>query len=100
MKSAQNLRSPARNLLLAILGSVAATLSSQADQLIYADALQNSWQNQSWAAVDFNHATTVHSGTKSISVTAGGYQAVSFWHSAQSSSSFSGFSFYFYPVFS
>ena len=82
-----------KRLALAI-AALSFTASTHADQLVYTDSLQNGWQNWSWATVDFNHATTVHSGTKSISVTAGGYQAVSFWHSAQSSGSFSGFSFW------
>ena len=82
-----------KHLALAI-AALAITAATHADQLIYDDALQNDWQNQSWATVDFNHTTTKHSGTKSISVTAGGYQAVSFWHSAQSAGSFSGFSFW------
>jgi len=76
------------------IAALAITTATQADQLIYDDALQNSWQNQSWATVDFNHTTTKHSGTKSISVTAAGYQAVSFYHSAQGASGFSGFSFW------
>jgi len=70
MKAAQTLRNPARYLLLIILGSVAATLTTQADQLIYSDSLQNSWRNWSWATVDFNHAPTIHSGAKSIGVIA------------------------------
>jgi hypothetical protein len=57
-------------LLLAILGSVAATSSTQADQLICTDSLQNGWQNWRWAAVDFNHATTIQSNAKSIGVIA------------------------------
>jgi len=70
MKFPHNPGNPASNLLLAILGSVAATLTTQADQLIYSDSLQNSWRNWSWATVDFNHAPTIHSGAKSIDVIA------------------------------
>ncbi len=58
---------------------------AQADQPVYTDSLQNGWQNWSWAAVDLSNTTAVHTGAKSISVTAGGYQALYFSHPAESS---------------
>lgn len=66
--------------LLAILAAFSLTASAvhaQTDQVIYADALQNGWDNWSWATVDFSNASPVRSGTRSIKVTSGAYQA--FW---------------------
>ncbi|MBS1725702.1 MAG: hypothetical protein JST51_03210 [Armatimonadetes bacterium] len=55
-----------------------------ADQSIYSEQLNNSWQNWSWANVNFSNATPVHGGTKSISVTATGpNQALYLHHNAQ-----------------
>jgi len=51
-----------------ILAAFAA--GAQTDQIIYNDALQNAWENWSWAVVNLN-TTPVHGGTKSTSVTAG-----------------------------
>ena len=81
-----------RPLLFALFGGVA--LSSPADQNIFTDSLQNEWQNWSWATVNFNHSTTVHSGNRSISVNAGAWSALSFWHSPQAASAFTSFSFW------
>ncbi|HZL43195.1 MAG TPA: lamin tail domain-containing protein, partial [Verrucomicrobiae bacterium] len=75
-------------------GTFALTCSIQADQSVYTDSLQNGWQNWSWATVDFSNSTPVHSGSKSISVTADAWQAVSFWHSAQSARPFTDFAFW------
>ena len=88
------LRNQPRALLLTFLGSVAFALTIQANQPIYTDSLQNSWQDWSWATKNFNNSTPVHAGTKSISVNAGAYTAVSFWHPPQIASAFSGFSFW------
>ena len=90
----KSIRRPAPSLFLTLLGSLALNLSIQADQTIYTDSLQNGWQNWSWATVNFNNSTTVHSGTRSISATAGAWQGLSFWHSAQSASPFTAFSFW------
>ena len=59
-------------LLLALVGDFVA----RADQIIYTDSLQNGWQNWSWATVNLANPSPVHSGTDSISVTAGAYQAL------------------------
>ena len=91
MKSIRKL-TPA--LFQTLLGSMALALSAPADQTIYTDSLQNGWQNWSWATVNFNNSTPVHSGARSISITAGAWQAVSFWHSAQSARPFTSFSFW------
>ena len=58
-------------LLLALVGDFVA----RADQIIYTDSLQNGWQNWSWATVKLTNTSPVHSGTDSISVTAGAYTA-------------------------
>ena len=92
MNSFTRLCKQARGLL--VIATIAFILPSKADQNIYTDSLQNGWQNWSWATTDFNHATTVHSGTRSISVNAGGYTAVSFWHPAQNANAFTAISFW------
>ncbi len=47
---------------------------------IYTDALQNGFQDWSWAARDFNSTANVRQGDKSIKVTygAGGYEGITF----------------------
>ena len=49
---------------------------AQTDQAVYTDALVNGWQNWSWATVNLSNTTPVQSGTDSISVSAGPYQAL------------------------
>jgi hypothetical protein len=64
-----------QNLLVA--GFVLALpLVTSADQTLFADTLQNGWQNWSWAAVDLNQSATVHGGTRAISVSAGAWEAL------------------------
>ncbi len=50
---------------------------AQANLLIYTDNLVNGFQNWSWATVNVENSSPVHSGAYSISVTDGGYQALS-----------------------
>lgn len=45
-------------------------------QAIYGDALQNGWQDWSWAAHDLAGTTFVHGGAKAISFVPAGWQAV------------------------
>src|SRR5579859_1751301 len=62
-----------------LFGCVAAvSLTARADQIIYNDALQNSWQNWSWATANVANTSPVHSGSDSISVSSGAYQALYF----------------------
>jgi hypothetical protein len=80
-----------------LLAALALQLTARADQIIYADALQNSWQDWSWSTTrNFNNTGTyVHSGAASISATitsAGG--ALSLWHSAQDSSVYTNLTFW------
>ena len=52
---------------------------AQSNQTLYADSLQNGWINDSWATVNFSNPSPVHTGSDSISVTAGAWTAV-YWH--------------------
>jgi alpha-N-arabinofuranosidase len=61
--------------LLVYLGSPAPA-QAQSDQAVYTDALVNGWQNWSWATVNLINTAPVQSGTDSISVSAGPYQAL------------------------
>ena len=56
-------------LLLGILG-LTGTAFTATDQIIYDDALQNGWQDLSWATVNDANTTPVHSGNTAISVNA------------------------------
>lgn len=64
------------------------------DQAIYSDALENGWQNWSWASVSFSATSPVHAGAKSIAVAADGWEAVYLHHDAIDSSGFSAVSFW------
>ncbi|HTY87842.1 MAG TPA: glycoside hydrolase family 44 protein [Candidatus Acidoferrum sp.] len=68
----------------------------RADQIIYDDALQNSWQDWSWNATrSFNYTGTyVNSGSASVSVTiTSGWGALSLWHSAFDSTPYTNLTF-------
>lgn len=57
-------------------------VKAQTDQIIYADALQNNWENYSWANVNLNNPQPVHGGAVSASVSAGAYQAFYLHHAS------------------
>ncbi len=59
------------------------------DQTLFDDSLQEDWQDWSWAATDTNNASPVHTGAKSIQVTAGAWEALYLAHPAQDASQFS-----------
>ncbi len=63
---------PAVALLLALIRGAAA----QSSMPVFADSLQNGYQSWSWATINFNNSSPVFTGTKSIAVTMGGYQAL------------------------
>ncbi len=65
-------------LAVSLIGFLPSLTEAQSDQVIYADALQNSWQNYSWATVSFSNTSPVYSGVNSISVSApaASYQAL------------------------
>jgi hypothetical protein len=72
-------------------------LTARADQIIYDDALENSWANWSYSTtVNLgNTGTYVHSGTASIGATiTGAWGALSLWHSAQDSSAYTNLTFW------
>ncbi len=59
---------------------------AQPDQAVYTDSLSNGWQDWSWATINFSNSQPVQSGTASISVSAGPYQALYLHHDAFDSS--------------
>ncbi|MBM3858533.1 MAG: alpha-L-arabinofuranosidase [Verrucomicrobia bacterium] len=65
-----------------------------ADQTIYDDALVNSWQDYGWATLNYTNSSPVHSGTHSISVTAGAYEALYLHHAAFATSGYSNLTFW------
>lgn len=66
-----------------------------ADSSVYSDQIDNSWQNWSWAPVNFSNTTPVHAGTRSVSVTPNGAgQAVYLHHNAMSTTGFQTLSFW------
>lgn len=69
-----------------ILGLLLAggAVQAQADQAIYTDSLQNSWEAWGWTQINYSNASPVHSGSKSISVsiTNNTYQAIYLHHTA------------------
>lgn len=67
---------------------------AQSNQTIYTDALQNGWQNWSWATVDLANASPHNSGSSSISVSSTSWQALYLHHDAQSGSGFSNLTFW------
>jgi hypothetical protein len=77
---------------------LALQLTARADQIIYDDALENGWQNWSWATVNLANASPVHSGSDSISVTANNtpsnWQALYLSVSAMNTSGFINLSFW------
>ena len=60
--------------------SLAGSAFSQVDQMIYSDSLVNGWQDWSWATVNTNNTSPLHSGSHSISVTATAWQALYLHH--------------------
>jgi alpha-L-arabinofuranosidase len=61
---------------------------AQSDQIVYTDALDNGWQNWSWATVNFANTAPVQAGSDSISVSAGAYQALYLHQTAFDSSTY------------
>jgi alpha-L-arabinofuranosidase len=62
--------------LLALTLGYVATARAQADLPVYTDSLQNGWQDWGWAPRDYASTAVVHSGTQSIAVTPGAWEAV------------------------
>jgi hypothetical protein len=68
----------------------------QTDQQIYTDSLQNGWQDWGWATLNYNNASPVHSGSKSVAVTIAdnSYQAIYIAHNAFDSTPYASISFW------
>ena len=61
---------------------------------LYEDAFINGWQNWSWATVNAGNVSPVNSGTSSIAVTAGPFQALRFHHDAFASGMYQSLTFW------
>src|ERR1022692_4200636 len=67
---------------------------AQTTQTVYADSLQNGWQDWSWATVNLATPAPVHGGASSISVSSTNYQALYLHHAAQDGSVFANLTFW------
>ena len=79
-----------------LLAAITFRFIVQADQTVFTDSLQNGWQNWGWATLDYNNASPVHSGTKSIAVTivTNNYQAIYIEHPDFDSSQYATLTFW------
>ena len=70
------------------------------DQVVYDNALENGWQDYSWATVSFVNTTPVHAGSDSISVVdpTTQYEAFYLHHNAFDDSAYQSLSFWIYPT--
>lgn len=68
---------------------------AQTNLQIYTDALQPGWEDWSWSATrDFNSSGAVHSGTKAASVSLTAWGALSLYHAAIDTSTYTNLSFW------
>jgi hypothetical protein len=81
-------------LVLLLTATTLLRLSAQTDQAIYTDSLQNGWQDYGWATLNYNNASPVHSGSKSISVSSTNWQALFLHHTTQNGSAFGNLTFW------
>jgi hypothetical protein len=80
---------------LCLLAIFLFTLAACADQIVYDDALENSWQNWGWATLNYANTSPIHSGSDSISVTiSGAWQGIQIWHPDQDSTPYASLSFW------
>src|SRR5258708_2442879 len=82
----------------AVVGCAALLISprnavAQSNQIVYDNALENGWQNWSWATTNLSNPSPTHSGADSIQVVAAAYQALYLHHAAFDSSPFVSLSF-------
>jgi len=75
--------------LLISVFALAPSALAQADQAIYTDSLISGWQNWSWATVNLDNTSPVHSGTRSASVNADAWEAIYLHHDAFDTSGYS-----------
>ncbi|MFZ4780448.1 MAG: hypothetical protein ACOYM3_34275, partial [Terrimicrobiaceae bacterium] len=85
--------------VFAVLFAIAGAAEAQ-DLTIYDDALENGWEDWSWATVSFANANPVHGGAKSVSVSdpTTNWEALCLHHSALDSSPYQSLSFWVYPT--
>lgn len=69
-------------------------VQAQSPLLIYTDNLVNGFQDWSWAPRNLNNPSPVHSGSKSMSVSATNWQAASFYHSDFDTATYADFDFW------
>jgi len=69
-------------------------LCAEADQAVYTDSLQNGWQDWGWATRNYANTTPLHSGSDSISVTAGAWQGLQIYHADMDSTPYASISFW------
>ena len=77
-----------------LFAALAQNSRAQSSMPIYTDSLVNGFQDWSWASRNLANTSPVHSGSKSISVTASAWQALSFWHSDLNAAAFANVSFW------
>src|SRR5260370_20171604 len=77
-----------------LIGAGTFQLPAQSNQSVYADSLQNGWQNWSWATVNLTNPSPVHAGVFSISVSSSNWQALYLHHAAQDASQFTSLAFW------
>jgi hypothetical protein len=80
--------------LLSLAFMAAFSLATKADEIIYDGALENSWENWSWATVNLANTSPVYSGSDSISVTASNWSALYLDVAATESSPFTNLTFW------
>ncbi|HVZ16420.1 MAG TPA: hypothetical protein VG897_04845, partial [Terriglobales bacterium] len=83
-------------LLAILLGRGAFSAFSQTSLPVYSDHLLNGFQDWGWATHNYANTSPLHSGTNSISVNAGPYQGLQFYHPDLNSSLYSAISFWIY----
>ena len=69
-------------------------MAAHADQTIYADSLENGWENWSWATVNVANPSPVHGGPDSISVSSTNWQALYLHHPSQNGTNFTSLTFW------
>ena len=80
--------------ILAGLLFTVAVQRAGADQIVYDDALENGWQDWSWATRSYTNTSPVHSGSDSISVTAGAWAGIQLYHPDMDSTPYASISFW------
>ncbi len=81
-------------MICAMISALACAAAAQTDMTIYDDALQNGWEHWGWATDDLSSSGTVHSGTRAISVLAGGWEALYLHVPAMNSGSYTSLTFW------